>query len=545
MIRNLLKDQWLVVKNQQVINDSLIKVSQIGDQTITDLYAPRADFRGALYQLLIGLLQTSFAPQDRKEWLQYWKSPPTSHELEVAFKPFVEAFNLNTASGKPAFMQDLQLNDGVVSPVSSLFIEAPGGNTLKLNQDLFVKRGKLEQISPYWAAIALFTLQINAPSGGQGHRVSLRGGGPLTTLLLPSESREFNTLWHKLWLNVLIQNEIVGLPGNDTLNDLPFIFPWMGEARLSKGKGSETYPEHASPLQVYWSMPRRIRLDWLDDNGVCDVSGELSDSLVKTYRTQNYGINYAGSWTHPLTPYVFERNKEPYSIKAQPGGLGYRHWLELAVVNQEGNKTRASAFVVKKYRESRYKWLERTYKEAGIPFTLEPRLWVFGYDMDNMKACCWYEAIMPVFNLEDDQRDDLQFIAKLMIQAATDVVSTLKSALKIAWFRDPKNDPAAKKFTERAIVIDSNFWSVTEPHFYHLLSQQVAALKDSNKQAVKKYLLEWRYYLRKTVYELFEQYTLSSSNVDGDYQRIIKARDGKGGLSHYLNGSKALKRLAA
>ena len=546
MTKNLLKDQWLIVKKQQ--NDKadknlLVELVQIGDPNIEDIYAPRADFRGALYQLLIGLLQTTFAPQDRKYWLKYWKSPPTTAELEKAFMPYLDAFNLDSPIGKPAFMQDLMLTEGVESPVSSLFIEAPGGNTLKLNQDLFVKRGGIEQVSSYWAALALFTLQINAPSGGQGHRVSLRGGGPLTSLLMPSGESEFNTLWHKLWLNILTQDEMASLAGNESLSETKYIFPWMGATRISKNNGSETYPEHAHPLQAYWSMPRRIRLNWLQEEGICNVSGEPTNTLVKTCYSQNYGTNYAGSWIHPLTPYVFETGKEPYSIKAQPGGLGYRHWLELAVANKEGKKTRSSAFIVEKYRESRYQWLKQAYRKEGIQLTLEPRLWVFGYDMDNMKARCWYETVMPVFNLDDAQRDDVQEIAKLMINAATDVLSTLKSALKIAWFRDPKHDPAAKKFTEKAIVLDSNFWSMTEPYFYQLLSHQVSVLKQTNSTAKKQYLMDWGRYLRTTAFTLFEQYAISSANADGDYQRIIKARDGKGGLEHYLNTSQALKRL--
>ena len=44
---------------------------------------------------------------------------------------------------------------------------------------------------------------------------------------------------------------------------------------------------------------------------------------------------------------------------------------------------------------------------------------------------------------------------------------------------------------------------------------------------------------------LFDQYALSSLNEDGDYKQVIRAKHGKGGLEHYLNGSKALKALAA
>ncbi|MDE9520027.1 type I-E CRISPR-associated protein Cse1/CasA, partial [Xenorhabdus bovienii] len=85
--------------------------------------------------------------------------------------------------------------------ISGLLIEAPGANTLKLNTDHFIKRGQCEVVSPEMAAIALFTLQINAPAGGVGHRVGLRGGGPLTILVQPQTLD--TPLWHKLWLNIV------------------------------------------------------------------------------------------------------------------------------------------------------------------------------------------------------------------------------------------------------------------------------------------------------------------------------------------------------
>ena len=57
----------------------------------------------------------------------------------------------------------------VIHPaISSLLIEAPGENTVKNNQAHFIKSGMVEQVDAYWAAVALYTLQTFAPSGGQG-----------------------------------------------------------------------------------------------------------------------------------------------------------------------------------------------------------------------------------------------------------------------------------------------------------------------------------------------------------------------------------------
>ncbi len=525
--RNLLVDPWLPVR---LAGRSVIKISvnEIGRRDVVDFEVPRADFRGALYQLLIGLLQTAFAPAGRREWKQYWKASPAPDELAAAFEPYVQAFNINSEVGEPAFMQDLTLSVGEEKEIAAMFVEAPGGKTIRDNLDHFIKRDGIEQLSPWNAALALFTLQINAPSGGVGHRVSLRGGGPLTTLAMPPENGCYDTLWHRLWLNVLTEEELTRLPGNRENNAIDAVFPWMATTRTSEKKGMETFPDHAHPLQAYWSMPRRMRLAISGEAGICGLTGEASDHLVRTFTTKNYGINYAGSWIHPLTPYAIEDGKEPLSIKAQPGGLGYRHWLGLVVAGRQGKIVRTPATIVQCY-ESRREWI------GDADF--QPRLWAFGFDMDNMKARCWYEAEMPVFNLELEQRDDVAEYVQKMIEAATDVLKTLKAALKKAWFKRPADIKGDMSF------VDNNFWLGTEIEFYFLLGTMVKSLDDEG--AIDKLLDRWQWVLKDRARTLFDQYVLSNFNEDGDLKRVVDARDGKRGLQHYLNGSKALKALKA
>ena len=83
-----------------------------------DVDAPRADFRGAIYQLLIGLLQARLVPDTRKDWPQLYHSPPTPEALQAALADWLPAFTLSPDSG-PAFMQDL---DPLASqePISTL-----------------------------------------------------------------------------------------------------------------------------------------------------------------------------------------------------------------------------------------------------------------------------------------------------------------------------------------------------------------------------------------------------------------------------------------
>ncbi len=523
---NLLETPWLRVRRHD--GDVLTAcISDISNTIIEGIVSPRADFRGAIYQLLIGLLQTAFAPEDRKQWQRYWKEPPAPEMLAAAFEPYRAAFVLDAPVGEPAFMQDLTLDDGEQKDISALLIEAPGGKTIRDNQDHFVKQGQVRTISPDAAAMSLFTLQINAPSGGVGHRVSLRGGGPLTTLVMPPDDGYYNSLWHKLWLNVLTREEWEKLPGDHSNNDIAAIFPWMGVTRTSEKKGMETYPDQVNPLQAFWSMPRRMRLQFQPEERRCDLTGETGNPVVKHYITRNYGINYAGAWIHPLTPYAVEDGKEPISIKAQPGGLGYRHWLGLVAPSGKGRITRSPARVVRA-------WEDRRYLIDDADF--HPRLWAFGYDMDNMKARCWYEAEMPIFSLDREQREELAELAQKMVEAATETVKILKTALKQAWFKRPGDVKGDISF------IDANFWSATEANFYKYLQELVDVLDDEGAQ--DEILARWHATLKNNALALFDQYALSSFNEDGDLARVVQALDGKKGLNHYLNGNKALKALA-
>jgi CRISPR system Cascade subunit CasA len=110
--------------------------------------------------------------------------PPTALVLSEWFAPLAPAFELDAEGAR--FMQDFSLTaeEGVSNEIGTLLIETPGENALKNNSDHFIKRGRISAMCPHCAATALLTLQINAPAGGVGNRTGLRGGGPLTTLVV-------------------------------------------------------------------------------------------------------------------------------------------------------------------------------------------------------------------------------------------------------------------------------------------------------------------------------------------------------------------------
>jgi len=515
---NLIHDAWLPVIRASGKKDKIApwQIAEKEDPVI-DLKAPRPDFQGALYQFLIGLLQTCFAPADHDEWLDHWENPPDGKLVQEAFLLMTSAFELQNKAGH-SFMQDSNLDNLELKEISSLLIEAPGEKTIKDNLDHFIKRDRIKHLCQSCAAMALFTLQINAPSGGVGHRVGLRGGGPLTTLVMPTEEL---TLWHKLWLNVLDTENSVDVIHQPTAD----VFPWMGQVRVSDKKGVDTRPEDTHPLQVYWGMPRRIKLlSSKDIHGICDLCGAQNVQIIKEYSTLNYGVNYEGEWVHPLTPYRFDPKKEkpPLSIKGQKGGLGYRHWTSLVLAHSKDAECAAKVALI--YMNARAR---------DIGFQRIARLWCFGYDMDNMKARCWYDHTLPLFHLDEGQRENVLSWASDLINAAWDVSGTLRQQVKAAWFRRPGD----VKGDTNTVVLE--FWQQSESDFYRLLNL-LTNLSGDQRLAPSEIYSAWVKRLQALAYKLFDEWVLEGPAEDMDMQRIIASRRD---LVSKLNNSKPMKEL--
>lgn len=432
---SLLTTPWLPVRFKDGSTGKLAPAN-LADENVVDIAAARADLQGAAWQFLLGLLQCSMAPKNSARWEDIWFEGLSGDTLHQALAPLEPAFQFGADT--PSFMQDFEPLSGEKVSIASLLPEIPGAQTTKLNKDHFVKRGVTERFCPHCAALALFSLQLNAPSGGKGYRTGLRGGGPMTTLIELQEyqGNRQTPLWRKLWLNVMPQDS-AAMPLPERCDES--VFPWLAPTRTSEHASAVTTPEQVNPLQAYWGMPRRIRLDFsTTQSGYCDLCTSQSDALLSWMTVKNYGVNYAG-WTHPLTPYrlPLKEGSERYSVKPQPGGLIWRDWLGL---NQEGaseNNTEYPALVVKTVGA-------HNLKDAKVG------LWGFGYDFDNMKARCWYEHHFPLL-LTDNIIPNLRLAA----QTASRHLSLLRSALKEAWFADAKGARGDFSF------IDIDFWHLT------------------------------------------------------------------------------------
>ena len=486
---NLLDAAWIPVRRSNGKQD-WITPYQITDSDVVALAANRPDFNGALIQFLIGLVQTTTPMNRHAEWIKWNTNPPTRDELKKWFEPVKEAFVFDGDGAR--FMQDFSLRtqgikDDEFNEIAALLIEAPGEQTLKLNKDHFIKRSSVVAICPYCAVTALYTLQTNAPSGGNGHFTSIRGGGPLTTLIVPNERA---SLWQLIWLNIRERTQMLTLTGNADLTELQYTFPWLGDMKKIQPDTGKTTPIQVHPAHVFWGMPRRIRLDFENFiSGLCDTCGTFSEKLISKYLTKARGFDYKGGWKHPLSPYYEDKSGEMLPLHPQPDGVGYKHWLSWILGQQSDKKNTQPASIISHVIDIRHL--------AG-----HYRLWAFGYDMDNMKARCWYESTLPLYGLAAKNTEGRQLVqreAAKWLGAAAHTANLLRSNAKAAWFGDGIDVRGDLSF------IDTSFWSQTESDFYRQLKLLIEQARDEENDPTLIPLREaWREILIKVALHLFD-----------------------------------------
>lgn len=446
---NLIRDAWIPVATRsgerRVIRPADL-TANLRTDPITEILWPRADFRAATLEFLIGLLTTAFPPEGNSGWRKWWDNPPPPEELANGLEPFATAFNFDGEGAR--FMQDRDNLGTETSPVSGLLIDQPGANTEKNNADLFVKRGKVQVLARSTAAVALYALQSFAPAGGAGHRTGLRGGGPLMTLALPPTDDEARqALWYRLWLNVVAAFDPVD--DGEPLDAPDKAFPWLSKTRTSDKSGVNTTQVDMHPTQCFWGMPRRISLVF-EENAQrlpCGVTGAVEDVIVRAYVTRPFGVNYA-TVTHPLTPYYrVKPGAELLPTHPQPGGIAYRHWLSFV---QESELRKPAACVT----------------SAQSRLTGKASLAMFGYDMDNMKARGFVEARMPLLIASAPEKQEaLAELTRRLVEAATEV-----AGLTLAQIKHAKGDGASD-----LDLIRETFFKATETAFFDRLK---AALDD-------------------------------------------------------------------
>ena len=499
---NLLHHPWIPVRDKAGTR-YWITPDRLSDPAFVSFDADRPDFNGALAQFAIGLLQTTTPVDSPIAWRGLSKQPPDAAVLRQWFEPVAAAFEFDGDGAR--FMQDIELNDQGRKNVSSLLIESPGKSTEEDNKAHFVKSGQVLAMCPACTAAALLTLQVNAPSGGSGNRTSVRGGGPLTTLLLDQVPA---SLWRDIWLNICERRVFLSHIGDVEQTAPHATFPWLASISKLQKNDVPLMPAQVHPAHVFWAMPRRIRIDFsAPHTGECGICGRTSNDLIRQYAAKKHGINYESGWNHPLSPY-YKFKDEWLPLHPHEDGLGYRHWLAWVLGTSDEKKAQRSARVVDH---------AITHRDRQLGGTL--RLWAFGYDMDNMKARCWYESTVPLYGLAECDADAQSLVKSEVARwlAGCELAAFyLRNAVKSAWFdADARGDFSA---------ISASFWDATESAFHTRLRQLIETLQAGRPYAELPVRESLHGVLRDKAMTLFDGTFVGSGPIERQKpQRAAKA----------------------
>lgn len=541
---NLIYDAWIPVRRRSGLYGK-IRPAQIVDQLDSDPVVSfewaRPDFQIACHEFMIGLLATAFPPATIDEWEALWDHPPGVKRLDEAFGRLAEAFYLNRSH--KCFLQDFSELESSIKPVERLLIDSPGESTVTKNKDLFVHRGRITAMSLPEAAMALYTLQSWAPSGGSGNMTGVRGGGPMVTLVLPRrpdpdhpERSLSGTLWDVIWANTPYGRAVEE-------KDMPRVFPWLAPTIISGKQGRKIGPEDVAidKRHCWWGMPRRIRLCFTENEGGILVTG---------WKQRPYGMDYTG-WIgetlydsqeenvviHPLTPrYRQKTDPEWLSLHPQPGGVHYKHWAGLVIKTADINCCPADNVTVWRGERASCTGLS----EAQSKYV---RLLAAGYDMDKAKLRNFLESEMP---LPGNGNQELQAQCDDWVSRATEASNMVVRLLEkivievISNKKKTSNDSTSKKNKIPAdailyAVIEQRFTEQTEEEFFRILMTQ-----DENQNRAEK----WQSHMQKIALSIFDSLAPVTDETKLERAgRIISARRRLGAMVS-CKGKKEGRKLA-
>lgn len=466
---NLITDAWIpVIRYGKPVTICPHEIAAAG---VERLDWPREDLNLACMELLIGLIFLTDPPSNDSEWHERYCSPDPER-LRSVFGRFSPHFELDSPG--PRFLQDLEpfekqaKRTDILLP-DMLFIDSAGRNTAEKNSDLMVKRKRYTSLDLPLAAISLYTLQAFAPSGGAGNRTSMRGGGPLVSLMKPLNGGT-HPLWKYVWCNV---------PEGQRLDtkDAALALPWL-RPTITSEKNQIVTPEMSHDAEAFFGMPRRIRLVFKGDT-------------LKGVVQRPHGTNYK-HWLHPLSPYYcMKAGGERLPVHPKPGRISYRNWLGLAFGKDSEKRYKAYA-------------VSRFHSLLDAPDT---EVCVGGWAMRNMLACDFNLDVCPTFNLDADAEMDMR--VSQLVEAANFTVKQLSKSLS----------NAVGLQGTAAETVNESFFISTERDF-------ISAVRDITSGKGADVERNWITKLRQIALMHFDQYTLPTLSEQhvSNIERAVKAR---------------------
>jgi CRISPR system Cascade subunit CasA len=473
---NLLKDPWLPVRLTSGKRADIC-VCDIGRRDVVALDFPRLDFNGAVAEFLIGLLTTTFAPEDESAWKRLWVERPSPETLQAAFEPVLAAFEADIFMQRDVSMlSDAETLDERTS--DRLLLDNLSGSTSNEKRDILNRAGRLDTMALPIAIAALITLQVHANQGGRGAYQCVRGGGAMTVL-----ARYDDTLWGLVWPNVetrgMIRGRAIG-----AIPDATFApFPWMWDMSDDLG------PDNRHPCLVYWATPRRVKLKIENSNtATCSLSGEPAAESVASFSYLSGGPKFIGWIGHPLSATEQKaRNGElvRVTLPCPTDRIGMQHWLGLVQENA-GNVSPAACVANARLRR-------RVVRDA--------RLVVHGYAAAAATVSAWHSAEMPLFLSEDET---IRRVAAQLVAATEKAAKAVDTAVKRAQGLPTAKDSRKKYIRELAKTAYGIVWREVESEFFAALAKVSTTMASDGDDPTRDIREAFYVSLRRAAYRVVD-----------------------------------------
>lgn len=297
---DLLNDSWIPVRATSGSGSfRLLTLEELlcheGDWRIS---LPRDDLELACTQLLVCLLQITFLPEDNRALLERLNKSLSPEAMADAIRPCQDWFQLDHPT--QPFMQTRGVKAADVTPMQKLLIGLPEGN----NHAFFNEVGEVQKVGPSIAAIVLFNQASNCPSFGGGFKGSLRGGAPVTTLVMGGNLRE------TLWRNVLTLPRI-----RERLPDYEWDLSRDRPTWIKPIREKEVIRAHEIGLArgLFW-QPARVELVKANEEAACDVIGVSRQPVYTGFRKSKFTFNLEGLWPHPHGVQIWDKAKKEWKF---------------------------------------------------------------------------------------------------------------------------------------------------------------------------------------------------------------------------------------
>ncbi|HOE17904.1 MAG TPA: type I-E CRISPR-associated protein Cse1/CasA [Syntrophorhabdaceae bacterium] len=284
---NLLYDPWIPVRSdggtgefRQITYEELL--CQEGSWQIS---LPRDDLEMACLQLLISLTQVLFLPFDYKILRRRLDTPLGKGEFSAGLAQ-VESRWFDLSDPTTPFMQIREVNADEATPIQKLLVGMPEGN----NHSFFNEVGEVRHLSAACTAIALFNQAVNSPSFGGGFKGGLRGGAPVTTLVLGESLRD------SIWRNVITLDRVKSRIGNNYNYDLSKDKPtWVQHI----SRKETIYTSDIGLLRGLFWQPAHVELTPPKYNSMCDLLDVPSKIIYEGFKKEKFPYDLVGVWPHP------------------------------------------------------------------------------------------------------------------------------------------------------------------------------------------------------------------------------------------------------